>query len=136
MWINGKDTIKDFRTCFDFINIILDAYVMAALAITLLFQFLSDLRAEERIFTKLQDVLPDLLQTDLIQNAIGQLVKFFSRFDRIGERFHKESEAKRDIINENMNLFIQHGLVLRNFDIAISDGDIGRALVSLSFFTI
>lgn len=109
---------------------------MAALATTLLFQFLSDLRAEERIFTKLQDVLPDLLQTDLIQNAIGQLVKFFSRFDRIGERFHKESEAKRDIINENMNLFIQHGLVLRNFDIAISDDDIDRALVSLSFFTI
>jgi len=107
---------------------------MAALATTLLSQFVPGLRAEERTFAKLQDVLPELLQTDLIQNAIRQLAKFFSRFDRVGEKFR--TEPKRDLIHENVNLFIQHGLVLRNFDIAISDGDIGRALVSLSFFTI
>src|SRR5579859_6557921 len=134
LWVNGKGTVKDFRTCFDFINTVLDAHLMAALATTLLSQFVPGLRVEERTFAKLQDVLPELLQTDLIQNAIRQLAKFFSRFDRVGEKFR--TEPKRDLIHENVNLFIQHGLVLRNFDIAISDGDIGRALVSLSFFTI
>ena len=132
MWVHGKSTVKDFRASFDFVNLVLDGYLLAALANALL----SDSSAQERTVDNLEKVLPDLLQTDRIENNIRELAKFFSRMDRVGEKYRLQKDANRDLVNENVILFVQHVLVLRNFDVAISDGDIGRALVSISYFTV
>ena len=68
---------------------------------------------------------------DAIENLISLLNDFF-----LVSRMRKRDSEFRDEQYENIILFMQQGLVLRNFALAMRIGDSGMIIECLSYFTI
>lgn len=123
LWNGSKEMVKDFRSCEDLFELVLDGYLVAALA-----------NACE--FTDPDNLLLEVSKDpDRISGAIKSLAKYFSQFNEVSRMQQSPPEA-RDRPFENINMFIQHRLVMRNFKRGMREGDSGRCLASLSYYTV
>lgn len=131
----GKPTItspkpKDFRTYNQFFNELLDAHVIT-LAAELMFcksveDFHESLRTSDwraLIFSIVDIIIP-------LEHGFSAVRRL--RCDQEGEPIAAHG---RDITHENFVLFVQQGLVYRDFDTAVSAGDTGRIEHILSIWT-
>ena len=117
----GKSTkkVKNFQACHELFNDILDGYLVAAVA-------------EHYGAISCDDLIQHLEGKDW-REAIAEVEKRFSVPGLVAK--WRENEV-RDITHENVVLFIQHGLMYRDFTKSMRTGDSGRVLHCLKFFTI
>jgi hypothetical protein len=128
MWDKQKKHVKDFRECAQFIDIICNGYIIAALAKRCGFE---GSRATEQFVHALPEISSDALSA-----AIDDLVDSLSAsFNSVGNERAK-AEAMRDMQHENYLIFMQQALVLRNFGLSMRRGDPGMLLVSFAYFTL
>jgi hypothetical protein len=120
LWDNRKSPIKNFRACQALVDIVLDGYIIGSLATASGCETTRDLASR--------------LSTSDIGAHIDELSNRICDFETVN--IHRERPEGRDRPHENFILFMQHGLILRNFSDAMKTGDIGRMLASLSYFTI
>ena len=113
--------MKDFRSCQRFWDFVLDGYILASVA-------------KRCGFTTVAEFVSGMGDTD-ITTAIETLANDLVRFSEVA-RARQKPDEERDREYENHLLLLQHGLVLRNFVLAMRQGDSGRVLVSLSYFTV
>jgi hypothetical protein len=67
--------------------------------------------------------------------AIEALAKHLATFTHVA-MMQEQSSDRRDRATESMTLFMQQGFTMRNFKRVMREGDSGRALASLSYYTI
>jgi hypothetical protein len=120
LWDGGRELVKDFRSCLELFEIILDAHVLGAIAS---FCGINDTK----------DLAVRLSEAD-INLQIGALADYLIKFNIVHN--NRRRSSGRDKVHENLILFLQHALVLRNFTHAIKYGDPGRALTSISYMTV
>jgi hypothetical protein len=112
-----RRTIKDFRACNQLFNHVLDAHVLAIVGTKLEVDSCAELckalerRKWRKAFEETDDPLTDLNYIDTLR-----------------------SSDKRDRVYENGLLFLQHGLIYRDFSDAMRSGDSGRIKNCLTFF--
>lgn len=112
-----RRTIKDFRACNQLFNHVLDAHVLAIVATKLEVYSCAELcKALEQRNWQTEFKKTDAPVLDL--NYIEGL----------------RSSDERDRVYENAILFLQHGLIYRDFSDAIRHGDSGRIKNCLTFF--
>jgi hypothetical protein len=124
MWDAQKRHVKDFRECGEFINILCNGYILAALS----------QRSGYETVDQFVKALPDM-SAEALSEAIDGLASFLGNFNFVSCQREKPEE-QRDMQNENYILFMQQALVLRNFAVAMRSGDPGMLRVSLAFFTL
>jgi hypothetical protein len=123
LWNGAKEIVKDYCACNDLFELVLDSYILAAFTQACEFADTNDFLVNlNKIPTKLSD-------------AISKLAEHLAKFQLISQ-MQKVPLADRDLPLENMTLFMQHGLAMRNFKRAMREGDSGRCLASLSYFTV
>ena len=118
--------MKDFRSCLDFWEILTDGYLIASLTIYAGFDIMAEFR---NAF-----VDNSARTSDQLLNAIKKLAQDLSTFRYVHDLRHTH-ETVCDMISENHILFLQHALTMRNFTMAMREGDSGRVCVSLSYLT-
>jgi len=123
MWNNEHAMVKDYRAAEDFLNLVLDAYIIATLSDR---YFPGHLNIEHFAAS-----LPSL-SDDTIKAGIEETAKYLSDFGIVPRLCEKPN---RHVVLENVLLFLQHGLVFRNALLAIQQGDSGRVVNSLVYFT-
>jgi phage gp37-like protein len=121
LWTGGKNPMKDFRSCQRFWDFVLDGYIVAAIT-------------ARCGFTTIDNFIAGMNEAEL-GTAIVALAKDLSSFSTVA-RMRQLPEDQRDWDHENHLLLLQHGLVLRNFVLAMRQGDTGRVRISLSYFTV
>lgn len=121
LWDGRKHLVKDFRACFDLFNHIVDGYIVGFIA--------------ERCGSVNDGLAKAFDGTFDIQNKIAELAGQLVDFKQV-DTYRKSAIAARDRLHENMILFLQQRLILRNFHNAIRHGDIGRLLISFRQFTL
>lgn len=119
LWDKSSSNVKNFNACMDFFNIVLDGCILAT--------FANACGAKS-----VQELSQRFSQID-IEARISEIANFLVKFDQVDKNRRKEIQ---DSAHDNLILFLQHGLTLRNFSKAIRGGDPGRYLASLSYFTI
>jgi hypothetical protein len=123
MWNGDNSQVKDYRAAEDFFNLVLDAYIIATL---------SDCH-----FPGQQNIehfaarLPSL-SDDTIKEGIEKTAIYLSNFGVVSKM---RKRSNRDVVEENVVLFLQQGLVFRNALLAMRQGDSGRVVNSLIYFT-
>jgi hypothetical protein len=125
IWNKQRKLVKDFRACQMLWDTILDGYIIAAMV--------------ARGFNSIESFLADgIRHPQLLKDAIETLSDELGNLDTV-ETLRKSDIGDiggRDRAHENFLLCLQQGLVLRNYVKAMREGDSGRVLVSLSFFTV
>lgn len=122
LWNKQRKLVKDFRACQMLWDTILDGYIIAAMV--------------ARGFDSIESWLANGIgRPELLKDAIETLSDELGALDTV-ESMRKNDFEGRDRTHENFLLCLQQGLVLRNFVRAMREGDSGRVLVSLSFFTV
>jgi len=119
LWDKSSANVKNFNACMDFFNIVLDGCILA--------EFANACGAKS-----VQELSQRFSQID-IKERIDVIAKFLVKFDQVDKNRNKNLQ---DSAHDNLILFLQHGLTLRNFSKAIRGGDPGRYLASLSYFTV
>ena len=119
LWDKTSANVKNFNAFMDFFNIVLDGCILAV--------FANACGAKS-----VQELSQRFSQID-IKERIDAIAQFLVRFDQVEKNRKKNLQ---DSAHDNLVLFLQHGLTLRNFSQAIRGGDPGRYLVSLSYFTV
>jgi len=127
LWNGQRNLVKDFRSCLDFWDILVDGYLIATPASYVGFNSLTEFRKN---LAEKSDVSIRLV--DKIKAFAGDLAVF----GRVNTIRKTNPVAQRDQTYENHFLFLQHALTLRNFTLAMRHGDPGRVRVSLSYFTV
>jgi hypothetical protein len=120
LWDNRKSLIKDFRACQGLVDVVLDGYLIGAIATASGCEDARDLASG--------------LSAAHLSEHIDELCDRLSDFEAVNTQ--RARSVGRDRPHENFILFMQHGLILRNFSDAMKTGDVGRVLASLSYFTI
>jgi len=112
-----RQTIRDFRACNQLFNHVLDGHVLAIVATKLGVTSCAELCKALEVWNwrKAFDTTEGQL-TDL--NYINNL----------------RTSDERDLVYENATLFLQHGLIYRDFSHVIRYGDSGRIKNCLTFF--
>lgn len=123
IWNSQKEIVKEFRASQDYFETVLDGYILAAMANSCGFGDIPDLMANLTV-----------ISDDLAVN-INNMAKHLVHFGIIS-RMKQVPAEKRDVPHESITMFMQHGLTLRSFKRAVRDGDSGRILPSLAYFTI
>jgi len=121
LWDGRKQLVKDFRGCYELFGQIVDGYLLGFIAERCGWK-------EGRLETAFEE------HRDTLQQRITDLVEDLSNFKDIHSR-RQNHPSDRDLMYENMILFLQHGLILRNFHHAMKHGDIGRILISFRHMT-
>ena len=124
LWDRQKNHVKNFRSCDQFINILLDGYVSAAFASSLGYANPDELLK----------ALPEL-SADKLKSSIEELADRLCTFDSV-RKLRKEESKLRDAMHENNLLFMQQAIVLRSFAYAMRVGDPGMVIVGLRYLTI
>ena len=124
LWDRQKNHVKNFRSCDQFINILLDGYVSAAFASSLGYANPDELLK----------ALPEL-SADKLKSSIEELADRLCTFDSVS-KLRKEESKLRDAMHENNLLFMQQAMVLRSFAYAMRVGDPGMVIVGLRYLTI
>jgi hypothetical protein len=114
-----KGRVKDFRACSQLFSAVLEAHILAVVG--------TQLRVSS------VHALCKALEEKNWHNTIRKLKKKYSDLTMVGQG--RQEGAERDVVHENAVLFLQHGLMYRDFCIAIRRGDSGRVRHCLQFFT-
>lgn len=123
LWDAQKDHVKNFRACEDLFETVLDGYVLASIIKT------CGSNSPSGFLTH------SAQSPETLAAAIEALAKHLATFTH-GAIMQEQPSDRRDHATESMTLFMQQGLTMRNFKRAMHDGDSGRALASLSYYTI
>lgn len=127
IWSTDKTNVKDFRACLDLFDTILDGYILGNLAAECGAPSMTD------FVTSLPDIPPERLDT-AVRTLSDRLCDYMLVHNlRSGAA---EAPDKRDTQHENHLLFMQQGLVMRNFTNAMKHGDSGMVQECLTYFTI
>lgn len=126
LWNKYDSQVKDFNTCLDFFDTVLNGCLVGAISAYFFPTNNSTAQFEASLGTMSQSSL---------ENAIQNLAKYLSDFDLVS-RMRREPVEKRNFARENLLLFMQQGLMLRNLGLAMRQGDSGRVLNSLCYFTV
>src|SRR5204863_7039593 len=110
IWDTKRNTIKDFRTCHTLFNIILDAHLLALFG------------AKYNATTC--DAMLTLPEHHNWRKSIKRLSWLISDVTVLGEMMSKPEDTQ-DRQYENAILFIQQGMLYREFSNAIETGDTG-----------
>jgi len=124
IWSSDKTNVKDFRACQDLFDTILDGFIMAFLVSRCGFSSVSELLSNL-----------DQMGSDRLANALGQLADIVNDYSAV-TKMRKLNPENRDQQYENLILFMQQGLVLRTFAVAMRNGDSGMVIHCLSYFTV
>jgi hypothetical protein len=119
LWDKSAAHVKNFNACLEFFDIVLDGYILAVFA-------------NASGCTVLGDLSRTIGSINVVER-VNELADFLIKFDVVDLNRRRDTQ---DTIHDNLILFLQHGLTLRNFSSAIRCGDPGRYLASLSYFTI
>ena len=125
LWDAQKDCVKNYRACEDLFETVLDGYIVGALT-------------KSRGYTDTAEFLSSATkdkQPELLSDAIKALATHLASMN-LPAMLQGKPKEERDRALESMTLFMQHGLTMRNFKMAMRDGDSGRALASLSYYTL
>ena len=134
-WINllGRDgdklrstLAKDHSSCVDFLETVLDGCLLAIIC--------------NRLFPNCQsaDVFAQNINTkstDEITETLCSLQSGLSKFETVSN-MRLADTADRNLDLENMLLFVQQALIVRIFGQAMRQGDSGRVINCISFFTV
>src|SRR5436305_13511308 len=120
LWNHDRQLVKDFRRCQEFFDIVLDGYLLATMINYCNFESTEEMKHN---FGKVD-----------VEYMIDNLSDFLVKFHIV--HGNRAQEHGQDRAHDNLILFMQQGLVLRNFSLGMRQGDPGRALISLSYFTI
>jgi hypothetical protein len=112
-----RHTIRDFRACHQLFNHVLDAHVLAIVGTKLGVTSCAD--------------LCEALEVRNWQEAFKNTEKELTDLYHIDKR---RGLDERDPVYENAILFLQHGLIYRDFCDAMRHGDSGRVKNCLTFF--
>jgi hypothetical protein len=121
MWNFTNNTIKDFRSCCAFLDHLVDAHTLAAIAAT--------------VGVTTWEALQDNLTEKNWRKTIIEMEKRFGDDGLIDER-RRQDEASRDFVFENAVLLLQHGLMFKRFSAALKTGDVGWVVHCIKYFTI
>ena len=121
IWDVKRKSIKNFRACHSFFNSVLDAHILALYG------------AEYK--TPDCETLLEMPAHHNWRKAVRRISEHVedTTYIRI---LRSKPETERDILYENSMLFVQHGLLYREFSNAIAIGDIGAIEYCLSYFAI
>lgn len=127
LWNGQRNLVKDFRSCLGFWEILTDGYLIASLTTYAGFNTAAEFR----------DAFADNSAgaSENLFNAIKNLARDLTTFSYV-HHLRDKSETGRDTTYENHILFLQHALTMRNFAVAMREGDSGRVCVSLSYLTV
>jgi hypothetical protein len=114
-----KGRVKDFRACSQLFSAVLEGHILAIVGTQLGVGSVSE--------------LCKALEGNNWHKTIRKLKDKFSELTMVG--LWRQEEAGRDIVHENAVLFLQHGLVYRDFCTAIRNGDSGRVRHCLRLLT-
>ena len=126
MWNPQQALVKDFDRCLDFFNTVLDGTILASVAA---YHFPS-----ERTIDTFARSLPSI-PVDLLAKSIEEISDTLLN-QTLVSRMRRGPPASRDPVHENIILFLQHGIIVRNFSHAISSGDTGRLVNSFTYLTL
>jgi hypothetical protein len=126
-WNKTESQVKDFNICFDFFNIVLDGCILAAVS-GLCFP-------KVETIGQLQTCVGSVLQPENMLAAITALSETLSDYRTVSS-MRRAEVPNRDIGAENLLLFLQEGLMLRHLTLAMRQGDSGRIINALSYFTV
>ena len=121
IWDAKRKTIKNFRACHSFFNTVLDAHILALYGSYYgapdweIVRTLPALRNWRKPISRLSPIVHDTTYV---------------------RQMRDDAEANRDLLHENTILFLQHGLMYREFSNAIDSGDPGVIEHCLSYFTV
>jgi hypothetical protein len=119
LWDGSKHLVKDFRACFELFGQIVDGYLLGILA-------------KRSGWEK--GTIGALFESNLdLRGTIDDIAKDLANFKQTDDR--RTDTAPRDNSFDNVILFLQHGLVLRNMHHAMAHGDVGRLLMSFRHLT-
>ena len=122
LWDGQRSNVKNFRASKSFWNIILDGHILASIA---------DICGFKGVHDMSEDL--DSIRRQTLEDAIVRLASEIGQFSTVAKERRKPD---RDQIYENRLLFLQHGLFLRAFDLAMRQGDIGRVTMCLSYLAV
>ena len=114
--------MKDFRRCYELFDQIADGYLIGILA----------QMCNWEDGKSIADTFDETLD---IEDKIRALAKRLVNFNEV-DNVRKSPAAERDKLSENMILYLQHALIMRNFRHAMRNGDIGRLLLSFRYVTL
>jgi hypothetical protein len=119
IWSKEKTNVKNFRACMNLFDIILDGYIII---------FIAEYCGIDNVPVLLSslDQLGSQKLSDAIENLTSLLNDFF-----LMSRMRKRDSESRDEQYENVILFMQQGLVLHNFALAMRTGDSGMVIECL-----
>jgi hypothetical protein len=123
IWDSHKEYIKDFRGCHDFFQTVLDGYILG---------YLAHSGGYSDIGIYLETLSSDSKKAE---NGIIDFVKRLLDFTAVST-WMTETPDRRDKPHENLWLFLQHGMMYRFLSVAMRQGDPGRVISSLRYFTI
>jgi len=121
IWDSHKEYIKDFRGCDDFLQTVLDGYILGYLAHSC---------GESNAATFLTN-----MSSEKVQRSITELSKRLLDFTSTTDLLSQPPEH-RDRPAENLWLFLQHAMMYRFLVTAMRQGDPGRVIACLHYFTI
>ena len=126
IWNKHDSQIKDFNTCSDFLDIVLDGCLIGALS-----AFLYNNNESTQQF----EVELETMSLETLKNTVEKLATQLSNLNFVRKK-RSGVDGERNRGQENLFLFMQQALMLRNLRLAIRQGDSGRVLNALSYFTI
>ena len=127
LWNQTDRLVKDFNACFDFFDSVLDGCMLAAIS-----QYcFHDVTTTNHLRAVIGTVLP----AERLMAAVTTVSDMLSDFHRVS-LMRERGDQDRDVGGENLLLFMQEGLMLRHLSLAIRQGDSGRVVNALSYFTI
>ena len=127
LWDKDRKMVKNFQACQYFFDAILDAHLTASVA--------STLGIRDRYPELLAFIRSDQFDAGTLSAHITVIAERIAQSTAI-KRMRELPREDRDPEFENHLMFIQHGLILRQFIHAMRHGDSGRVLASVSFFTV
>lgn len=125
LWDKSNSQIKDFNSCSDFFDIVLNGCLVGALSAFLY----PNNESTQQFIAEL-----GIMSKDRLKKAVEELTAHLSDFNFIHKR--RGIGGERNQGQENLFLFMQQALMLRNLILAMRQGDSGRVLNSLSYFTV
>jgi len=121
IWDAKRKTIKNFRACHSFFNTVLDAHILALYGSFYNAPDCDTLRSIPSLHNWRKPIL-----------RLSPLVHDTTHVRTLREA----AETDRDLLRENTILFLQHGLMYREFSNAIDNGDPGAIEHCLSYFAV
>lgn len=112
-----RRSVKNFRACNRLFNHVLDGHILALIATS--------------VGAKSCAELCNTLESLDWPATLESLQSEFDKHDLVG---NLRMSPERDVVYENGLLFLQHGLVYRNFGDAMRHGDCGRIKYCLTYF--